>query len=524
MANRWAWVVALLLGATMLVPRAEAMPKVLAVLPLDVRHTHGRMTKDDEASLEEMLRDEASNLLPGWTVLTGDNTVALLEGNGIDPTKCTQASCHLEMARQIEAQEFFSGAVQYVDGEYTASIRLMDTNSGRILASASLIGKTTLALRAAFQKQAPEFFARAGFADISLAQGPTVNVAELSTSARPALAAVPAISGDLASVIRLGASTDVLVARDTALSVDANGTIDPNAAAQAWDALAAIKAGNPYRDDAAHRASKWHAYAIEKAAFTRQELADFARMQRLLPLASLGAKAKAQIKEAFVQRYGHLVVLADQVFDVKTGLVWERFVPNLRFNWAAARDFCSEDMTNWVQPRVWLQASFQQTGKTVRVSLIMLGGLMDRAGIRRGDVLLALNGKPITSEDDFLHIVHDAVRPGQRVQLRIRPSTGKSDEVVTLTRPEDTAIRQLVPANSRLWRLPTLDEIKTLVVRKVGSPAIDKEAFPRTPGGWFWTSTSTGFLWLQASDLWFKDGTVGVAGKGFLGDYVRCVR
>ncbi len=172
MARRWAPVVTLLLAASLLAPPAEATEKLLAVLPLDVRHTAGRMTKDDEASLEEMLRDLASNSLPGWTVMTGATTVQLLEDNGIDPTKCSDSSCQLQTARQIEADKFFTGTAQYVDGEYTVSIRIIDTKTGRILSAARVLGKNTLAVEAAFQKQAPEFFARAGLVGASAAPAP----------------------------------------------------------------------------------------------------------------------------------------------------------------------------------------------------------------------------------------------------------------------------------------------------------------------------------------------------------------
>ncbi len=162
-----AWAMALLLGVTAFAPRARAVQKLLAVLPLDVKYAGKHMKDADRVSLEEMLRDVASNSLPGWTVMTGATTVQLLVDNGIDPTKCSDSSCQLQTARQIEADKFFTGAVQYVDDEYTVSIRLIDTKTGRILAATRVLGKNTLALEAAFQKQAPEFFARAGLGGMS---------------------------------------------------------------------------------------------------------------------------------------------------------------------------------------------------------------------------------------------------------------------------------------------------------------------------------------------------------------------
>ncbi len=160
MANRWAWAMALLLCATAFA-RADTGRKLLAVLPLDVSNTGGRMKKPARVLLEEMLRDAAANALPSFTVMTGATTIQLLQDNGIDPTKCSDTSCQLATARQIEAQEFFAGSVVYLDGQYAASIRLIDTKTGKILAAAEVSGRTAWDLRKAFEKQAAEFFARA---------------------------------------------------------------------------------------------------------------------------------------------------------------------------------------------------------------------------------------------------------------------------------------------------------------------------------------------------------------------------
>ncbi len=162
MPARLAFATALML--VWMAPSARATQKLIAVLPLDVTNTNGHMRKADRASIEEMLRDAATNQLAGagWTVMTSATTLQLLEDNGIDPTKCSDSSCQLQTARQIEADKFFTGAVEWVDGEYTASIRLIDTKSGRILAAARVLGRTTLALEDAFEKKAASFFARAG--------------------------------------------------------------------------------------------------------------------------------------------------------------------------------------------------------------------------------------------------------------------------------------------------------------------------------------------------------------------------
>ncbi len=198
MANRRAWAVALALFATAFASRASAVQKLLAVLPLDVTAANGHLTKAGEKLLEEMVRDMAANALPGWTVLTGDTTIQLLQDNGVDPTKCTEASCHLAMARQLEADKFISGVVMFVDGEFTASIRLMDTKSGRILASTEVTGGKTLDLRRDFEAKAADFFGRlepGGGNAVASGQGTTLPAnADGAAPAPPPAPAVPTVA------------------------------------------------------------------------------------------------------------------------------------------------------------------------------------------------------------------------------------------------------------------------------------------------------------------------------------------
>jgi hypothetical protein len=56
------------------------------------------------------------------------------------------------------------------------------------------------------------------------------------------------------------------------------------------------------------------------------------------------------------------------------------------------------------------------------------------------------------------------------------------------------------------WRLPTRAEMLTLVDDTRHNPAIDTEAFPDTPLGWFWTATPyagdpCGFAWIVNFDI-----------------------
>ena len=141
-----------------------AADRSIVVLPLDLTKTAGKMSPEARASVEEMLRDEAANSLAesGWTVMTGDTTLRILQDNGIDASKCGEGSCHLDTAKTMNVDKFISGAVQYAEGTYTASIRLMDTKTGRILASTRLESETVKGLRKEFAVKAQPFFEKAG--------------------------------------------------------------------------------------------------------------------------------------------------------------------------------------------------------------------------------------------------------------------------------------------------------------------------------------------------------------------------
>jgi hypothetical protein len=152
------------LGLMAVAQPVEAASKLIAVLPLDVSHAKGQIDADAEASLEEMLRDVAAAHLAkgGWTVLTGETTLQVLKDNGVDATACSDQTCHLSMARELKAETFVSGGVQFVEGTFTASVRLIDAATGKIRASTRVEAKTVTELRQRFEARADEFFALGG--------------------------------------------------------------------------------------------------------------------------------------------------------------------------------------------------------------------------------------------------------------------------------------------------------------------------------------------------------------------------
>ncbi len=188
-----------LAGALLLSATAQGAGHVIAVLPLDAKMTKGKMDDASQASLEEMLRDVAVDALSseGWTILTGETTLQILQDNGVDASKCGDQNCHLSMTREIKAEKFLSGAVQYADEEFTASIRLIDTATGRILASERIEGKTVKALRAAFSTKAGTFFARAGLTGGGEMTDPS------TTPGRPASTGLSVMSDPAGASVRI---------------------------------------------------------------------------------------------------------------------------------------------------------------------------------------------------------------------------------------------------------------------------------------------------------------------------------
>jgi hypothetical protein len=71
------------------------------------------------------------------------------------------------------------------------------------------------------------------------------------------------------------------------------------------------------------------------------------------------------------------------------------------------------------------------------------------------------------------------------------------------------------------WRLPTVDELQTIVHRTKYDPAIDTEAFPDTESDWYWTSTPC--AWRPESARWVVGFDGGGVGSGVIYDYA-CVR
>ncbi len=81
----------------------------------------------------------------------------------------------------------------------------------------------------------------------------------------------------------------------------------------------------------------------------------------------------------------------------------------------------------------------------------------------------------------------------------------------------------LVYSDGKVWRLPNVKELASIVDRNFSNPAIDTRIFPATPGSMFWSSTPYP---ADPSNAWHVDfygGDVGISVR-FENLMVRLVR
>lgn len=148
--------------------------KLLAVLPIDLEMSQGKLSKASLASIEEMLSDIAVTSLRshGWTVVSSDHVVGVLHFNSMKPEACGGPTCHLKMARALKADVFLSSTVRSIGGDLSIHVSLVETKSGYVVVEQQISGKTVKALREVFRAKAENFFAEAVAVEGPLAPNP----------------------------------------------------------------------------------------------------------------------------------------------------------------------------------------------------------------------------------------------------------------------------------------------------------------------------------------------------------------
>ena len=130
-----------------LVPEEPSGTGLVAVMPLDTQFANmdapARFVLDEE--LRNVLRDVLGG--PGYTVLSGEATLAALADMHADPGKPVDAPHAIETARAVKSQFFVSGSCTLAGGQYSVLLRLVDTATGQVVSSAVVEAPSVPALR-----------------------------------------------------------------------------------------------------------------------------------------------------------------------------------------------------------------------------------------------------------------------------------------------------------------------------------------------------------------------------------------
>lgn len=105
----------------------------------------------------------------------------------------------------------------------------------------------------------------------------------------------------------------------------------------------------------------------------------------------------------------------------------------------------------------------------------------------------------------------------------VKPVLNPDDEGEISFAAAEAACAALTIAGNTDWRLPTREELQTILDLTKHSPAIDNDAFPGTESDWYWTSTPCAW----SSDLaWIVNFSYGLVSYDHrdLNAFVRAVR
>lgn len=140
---------------------AKGEKQLVAVMPFNFMS--GSVDATSRQLFEESVRTAMGDELTpaGYRVLTGDNTIRILEENGVDLKKACEATCALDAAKEMKARFFVSGTAASSEGEYTAFVRFSDAQTGQQLASVKVEGKTMKALAKEFEGKCADLVRRA---------------------------------------------------------------------------------------------------------------------------------------------------------------------------------------------------------------------------------------------------------------------------------------------------------------------------------------------------------------------------
>ena len=133
--------------------------KTVAILEI-IPKTEIEMTLVEMRHLTDELRRQAIMALPrsDYSVLTRDNMIALLPPDE-EEAECLAESCAVDIGRAIGAEYISSGHIGLFSGDFTLSIELYETLSGKLLGSIVIESPNIRGLLTAIREQAPGLFA-----------------------------------------------------------------------------------------------------------------------------------------------------------------------------------------------------------------------------------------------------------------------------------------------------------------------------------------------------------------------------
>ena len=119
-------------------PGAKKLTGKLAVLEL---HDFASLSKENTRYFTDVVRQAVLRAQPQLQVITRENLLVLLEATGRKLEDC-EGECEVDTGRRIGADLIVSGEIQKVGSLFKISLRMHDTRSGQLLASAIGSGRT----------------------------------------------------------------------------------------------------------------------------------------------------------------------------------------------------------------------------------------------------------------------------------------------------------------------------------------------------------------------------------------------
>jgi S1-C subfamily serine protease len=145
-----------------------------------------------------------------------------------------------------------------------------------------------------------------------------------------------------------------------------------------------------------------------------------------------------------------------------------------------------------------------------RVREVSPGGPAQQAGVRAGDLIVAVNGTGVRGQDPAMRVVellHRGIKPGDKVDLQILRD-GKTRDVAVTARTDGDDFFIAMP---KMPPMPPMPPIKALAgwgrgPMMIGGPVADMELARLTPGLGRYFGTDTGVLVVRAP----RDGALGL--------------